>query len=191
MFRGVSRSDGDPAVQTSFDVAHSNGFYFGAFLSSIDDLQDHDFEVEGYVGYGISSGPWDYNLSLGVDSFHSGSDSDAFIEIRGTVSRDFGFAYLRSGVYYAPDDREIGLGRSIYVFGETDFYVPAPGLPPITLNMKLGYEDFEGGLNKWDWSVGLFVEVLDLEWGLLYVDTNKSLAQGSGSRVVFGIKKYF
>lgn len=191
MFRGVSRSDGDPAAQANIDLAHSSGFYLGTFLSSIDDPQNHHFETEAYLGYGLSSGSWDYNLSLGIDSFHGNNDSDAFLELRGTMSRDFGFAYVRSGLYFSPDNREIGLGRSIYAFGEGDFYVPAPGLPPITLNMKIGYEDFEGGLNKWDWSIGLFVEVADLEWGLRYVDTNKRLIQGSQSRVVFGIKKYF
>ena len=129
--------------------------------------------------------------SLGIDSFHGGSDSDAFFELRGTISRDFGFAFIRSGLYLSPDNREIGFGRSIYAFGDADFYVPAPGLPPITLNMKIGYEDFEGGLSKWDWSVGLFVEVVGLEWGVKYVDTNKNLIQGSRSRVAFGIKKYF
>ena len=191
LFRGVSRSDGDPAVQANIDLAHSNGFYLGAFLSSIDDLQNHHFEAEGYLGFGISDGSWEYNVSLGVDSFHGNNDSDAFLELRGTISRDFGFAYVRSGLYFSPDNREIGLGRSIYAFGEGDFYVPAPGLPPITLNMRIGYEDFDGGINKWDWGVGLFVEAGGVEWGLGYVDTNKRLAQGSRSRIVFGIKKYF
>lgn len=191
LFRGVSRSDGHPAVQANLDLAHSNGFYLGAFLSSIDDLQNHHFEAEGYLGFGFSGDSWEYNVSLSVDSFHSSNDSDAFFELRGTISRDFGFAYVRSGLYFSPDNREIGLGRSIYAFGEGDFYVPAPGLPPITLNMRIGYEDFEGGINKWDWSVGLFVEAGGVEWGLRYVDTNKRLAQGSRSRIVFGIKKYF
>jgi uncharacterized protein (TIGR02001 family) len=190
-FRGVSRSDGDPAVQAGIDLAHSSGFYLGAFLSSMDDLQDHHFEAEGYIGYGFSGGPWEYNLSLGIDSFHGNNDSDVFLELRGTISRDFGFAYVRSGLYFTPDNREIGLGRAVYAFGEGDFYIPAPGLPPITLNMKIGYEDFEGGLSKWDWSVGLFVEAGGLEWGLRYVDTNKRLVQGSRSRIVFGVKKYF
>ncbi len=191
LFRGVSRSDGDPAVQANIDLAHSNGFYLGAFLSSIDDLQNHHFEAEGSLGFGISGDSWEYNVSLGVDSFHGSNDSDAFLELRGTISRDFGFAYVRSGLYFSPDNREIGLGRSIYAFGEGDFYVPAPGLPPITLNMRIGYEDFKGGINKWDWSVGLFVEAGGVEWGLRYVDTNKRLAEGSRSRIVFGIKKYF
>ncbi len=69
LFRGVSRSDGHPAVQANIDLAHSNGFYLGAFLSSMDDLQDHHFEAEGYLGFGISGGSWDYNVSLSVDSW--------------------------------------------------------------------------------------------------------------------------
>lgn len=190
-FRGLSRSNREVAVQGSLDLSHDNGLFLGTFLSSLKDTRGHDFEVEGVAGYAAAAGPWDLSFSLGYDSFHKGNASDGYFELRSTVSRDFGFAYVRGGLYFAPDDREIGLGRSIYTFGEGDIYLPAAGLPPLTLHLKAGYEDFEGGISKWDWTVGLFIEVGGLEMGLSYVDTNKRLVQGSRSTVIFGIKKYF
>jgi len=53
--RGVTQSDGDPALQLGGDVSFTNGFYLGAWASTIDvnngPTRQRDREVNYYVGY--------------------------------------------------------------------------------------------------------------------------------------------
>lgn len=53
--RGVTQSDGDPAVQLGLDVGFSNGFYLGAWGSSVDIRNvvfgTRDIETNYYAGY--------------------------------------------------------------------------------------------------------------------------------------------
>ncbi len=56
VFRGVTYSDGNPAVQLGGDVAFDNGFYLGAWASTIDIVNGtvarRDLQVDYYLGYG-------------------------------------------------------------------------------------------------------------------------------------------
>lgn len=55
--RGVTQSEGDPALQLGGDVSFTNGFYFGAWASTIDisngPTRQRDREVSYYAGYVI------------------------------------------------------------------------------------------------------------------------------------------
>jgi len=191
MFRGISRSGGDPSATGILDLVHDNGFYAGVFVSNFDDPFGHKVESELYIGYTTSSGPYDFNFAVSYDSFHGGGDSTGYLELRGSVSRDFGLAYLTAGFAYTPDNREFGGGRSIYTYTGAEIPLPFPSLPPMSVDFGVGYEDFAGGFDKWDWSVGLFVDYKGLEWGIRYKDTNLSGVPGSGAKTIFTIRKYF
>ena len=58
--RGVTQSDGDPAVQLGGDVRFSNGFFAGAWASTIDisngAARQRDTEVDYYAGYSFDAG---------------------------------------------------------------------------------------------------------------------------------------
>ena len=53
--RGVSQSEGDPALQLGGDMSFTNGLYFGAWASTIDisngPTRQRDREVNYYAGY--------------------------------------------------------------------------------------------------------------------------------------------
>ncbi len=55
VFRGVSYSDENPAVQIGADVGFESGFYFGAWASTIDISngpgRQRDLELDYYLGY--------------------------------------------------------------------------------------------------------------------------------------------
>lgn len=190
-FRGISRSSGDPSIQGSLIATHDSGLYFGGFAAWIDDFSGHDAELEGFVGYGTAMGAYNLDFSASIDSFHGNNDSTGYVDLRANISRDFGLLFARAGLAFAPDNREIGGGRSIYGFGEVAVPLTFKKLPPLSLEMALGYEDFEGGFDKWDWSAGLFAEVVSFELGIKYTDTNRSNFPGAKARWVLSLRKYF
>lgn len=190
-FRGISRSDKDFALQGGVDLVHNSGLYLGVFASTIDDAVGHDVELETHVGYGMSSGAYDLDFRLNWDSFHGNGDSSAYLELQGSVSRDYGLVYLTGGLSFTPENREFGGGRSIYFFSEADMPLPLPKLPPTSLAVHMGYEDFENSFSKWDWSAAIFTEVADFEFGLGYYDTNLNNFRRADARVIFSIRKYF
>lgn len=46
VFRGLSQTDGKPAVQGGFDYAHASGFYLGTWLSNISWFTDQNAGVK-------------------------------------------------------------------------------------------------------------------------------------------------
>jgi len=191
IFRGISRSGGDVAGYGILDLVHDSGLYGGVFISNYNDPFGHDFETEFYLGYTATRGAYNFNLALSYDSFHGNGDSTGYFEVRGSISRDFGLAYLTGGFAVTPDNREFGGGRSIYTYTSAEFPLPFPSLPPMSFEVGVGYEDFQGGFNKWDWNAGFFVDYLGLEWGIQYIDTNLTGFQNAGSKAVFTLRKYF
>lgn len=190
IFRGISRTDGNPALQGTFDLVLDNGLYGGLFVSNFEDPAGHIVEGEFYLGYTTSAGAYDLNFAVSYDTFHGGGDSTGYFEFRSSISRDFGLAYLTAGFAFTPDNREIGGGRSVYGYTAAEFPIPIPSLPPTSIEFKIGHERFEGGFRKWDWSVGTFIDYKGLEWSVQYTDTNRDI-KGAGSRVTFGIRGYF
>lgn len=70
IFRGISQTGGDAAIQGGFDYAHSSGFYLGTWASNvgwIEDYQGYDsgnVEIDLYGGYGGSIGDISYDLGV-------------------------------------------------------------------------------------------------------------------------------
>lgn len=70
--RGVTQSDGDPAFQLGSEVSLDNGFYMGAWASTIDisngPSRQRDLEVNYYAGYSLdASDSW--RISAGLVSY--------------------------------------------------------------------------------------------------------------------------
>lgn len=54
IYRGLAKSDGDPAIQLGLDYAHDSGFFVGAWGSTIDlggPTNQRDYELNFYAGY--------------------------------------------------------------------------------------------------------------------------------------------
>jgi uncharacterized protein (TIGR02001 family) len=67
LFRGISQTHGDPALQGGIDYAHPSGFYIGAWGSNISWVKDFlgkgDVEIDVYGGYrGSFAGDWTYDV---------------------------------------------------------------------------------------------------------------------------------
>lgn len=65
-YRGLSQTNGDPALQGGVDYAHSSGFYIGAWGTNIswikDQGRDGTLELDIYGGYKGTIGPVGYDV---------------------------------------------------------------------------------------------------------------------------------
>lgn len=84
VFRGVSQTDEDPALQGGFEYAHDSGFYAGAWGSNISWLSDipgdisSSLELDGYLGYRGKAGDnlaWDVGV---LTYYYPGEFPDGF-----------------------------------------------------------------------------------------------------------------
>lgn len=191
VYRGLSRSDSGWALQGNFTAFHDDGAYMGVFMSSLNlEFNDHVLETEVFGGYTFSSGAYDYDLSLSYDALMGGVD-EGYFELRSSIARDYGLAYIKGGIAYTPWGREVGDGDSAYVYTDLDIPLPISNIPPMLLALHVGYENFEGTLDKLDWSVGMFMEVVGIEIGVKYTDVKDGNPLFSENRVTFNLKKYF
>ncbi len=84
IFRGISQTHGDPAIQGGIDYAHPSGFYLGAWASTITWVKDYtnkgDVEVDLYGGFRstFAGGDWNYDLGLITYNYPGHGDANAF-----------------------------------------------------------------------------------------------------------------
>src|SRR5512139_1331290 len=68
VFRGISQTGGEPAIQGGFDYSHSSGFYVGTWGSNVGwltDFQGYDhgnLELDLYGGFRNTAGPISYDV---------------------------------------------------------------------------------------------------------------------------------
>ncbi len=213
VFRGISYTDGDPAVQGSFDYAHPNGIYLGIWATNWKDWDPDgsDIEIDFYVGYSGNLDPLTYDFSAYYYHYPGANDDEAeydyyeFIvklkyQLAVALSPTIGIGYAYSPEYSGED------GASNYVNGTLDFTLPLN----LTLGLEIGYQDIEGdkstgngwGLNDGNgydythWRIGLSTELKGFGLDVSYHNTDERgwLSDNIGpadERVVFTISRSF
>ncbi len=177
-FRGVSLSNGDPAIQGGIDVGHESGFYVGTWASSIEGGDAYgELELDLYGG-------WSGDVADGVTvdvgllyylypSENIGAEVNYF-EPYASVGFTLGPAEATVGAAYAWDQDSLG-GDNFYLYSDLGFSLPET---PISLSAHLGYTDgvlapplLAGDLDAsgLDWSLGASVASGPLELGVAYV----------------------
>ncbi len=183
LYRGVSQSNEDPAIQGGFDYSHETlGFYIGFWASSIEfnagatntaSVETNFYGgLAGEFGNGVS---WDIG---GLYYYYPDNNEDLmdtvgdynFVEVYGNLGYtieaswdptvDIGFAY--SPDFYGEDD------DGIYVHGKISFTLPHD----FGVYSMIGYQDVSGdktsgpaGINYVHYAVGL-----TYEFGILTFD---------------------
>lgn len=177
-FRGVSFSDGDPALQGGIDLAHTSGFYIGTWGSTISGGTPYgELELDIYAGW---SGDVADGVTVDAGLLYyiyptenvAGFDTDYF-ESYASVGTTLGPVGATLGVAYSWDQSAIGDEDNFYVY--TDFEAGIPSTP-LTVKAHVGYTDgvFATDLsgNSFDWGLGASWAVTDsLTLGVDYVDT--------------------
>ena len=201
-FRGVSRSDEDPALQAQLTISHYSGLYAGArgtTLKGLDSfrLRDPAFqdlgevEVDLYAGYRADLGQgFDLDAGLLYYLFAGGDGATDYVETYASLSYLIGPVYATVGAKYAPDQRAIGDEDMLYLFGQVDFTVP---FRPWSFSAQLGHQDWGRYGSYWNWSLGvehqLQIEgVPDTYVGLRYVDTDLPSVSGQDGGLVASLR---
>lgn len=142
LFRGVSQTDGDAAVQGSFTISHDSGVYFTTWGSNVDFGDDTDWEVDFTLGYGGAiDEATTYDVSLTYFAYPnqpSGSNYDYF-EIAAGITHDLGNGLsFGAKVAYSPEN-----------FGETgdEFWLGLNGTYAVAewleLSANVGYQSYD------------------------------------------------
>jgi uncharacterized protein (TIGR02001 family) len=170
VFRGVSQSEGQLAVQGGFDVAHKSGLSAGVWASSVSSAKG-SLEVDLYANYGFKLGAVD--LSVGYINYMyntsvnggNGGEANVALSVAGvTLKASKGVSGSLSDYYY-----EANYSREI--------------AKSLTLGLHYGYDR----ANKdSDYSVGLTYPILGLDTTVAY-----SKLDSKGSITAFTVKKTF
>ena len=139
MWRGVTQTLDDPAVQGGLDYAHVSGFYLGTWASNIDwGGEDPNYELDFYGGYGGAvNEAFSYDLKLAYYAYPDGRDSDfAEVSASGTFyGFTLGLAYTLSG----ENDGGLFDDDDLYYYASFDYDALPYGL---AFNLRAGYYDF-------------------------------------------------
>ena len=191
-FRGISRSDEDPAIEAGLNVRHESGLYAGARGTSLRGndafrlrnpaFRDQgDVEMDLYAGYGRElGGGFDLDAGLIYYAFAGGRGATDYVEPYASLSYLIGPVQLTGGAKYAPSQAATGREDMLYLFGQVDVSVP---FRPWTISAAAGRQDWGAFGSYWNWSVGAryHLRVAGLpgaDIGLRYVDTDLPSVHG-------------
>lgn len=178
IFRGISQTQGDGAIQGGLDVAHESGLYVGTWASNVDfgDSVDGNVEFDYYLGFANDIGE---NLSydLGWIKYdYPGNSSLNFSEYYGSFTA-WG---VKVGAAYSDDFG--GDDSTLYSYVGYEYTLPYE----IGLALQYGNYDFKqatfaSGEDSYnDWSIGLTRTLAGLDFGLTYTDTDLSDSDCAG-----------
>jgi uncharacterized protein (TIGR02001 family) len=185
-FRGVSRSDGDPALQGQLTLTLPGGLYAGARGTTLKGQPSGaDAELDLYAGYGAELGlGTSFDAGVMYYAFPGGRGPTGYFEPYASLSHTLGPVEATVGAKYAPSQRAIGGQDSLYLFGEVEAGIPAT---PVTLTAQAGWQD-AGALGRyWNWSLGGRYAIGPVEAGLRYVDTDLAPLPGQRGGIVASI----
>ena len=191
VFRGISNTDGDPAIQGSFDYEHETGLYAGAWASNVkfrenagmdavDTVQEATIEIDYYAGF---AGEFGNGISWDIGALYysyPGAENDLdydYWEAMGALGHTFEALTLEpeigAEVYYSPEYFG-NSGDATYVSGMLGLSLPRE----FGLNFSIGRQWFhdDSSLNYTDWKVGITRTLRGFDLEVAYTDTDLSKA---------------
>ena len=177
-YRGLSLSEGEPALQATLDMDLGKGIFLEAFASTIRDGGKTTVELDGSLGEEIQLRR-DVSLDLSVTYYaYPSSPAENYVEANASLSATHGGLTGMLGESSTPAqpamrDSSGGLNGNAYLFGGAELAVPRSSLKLIG---SIGYErrafDEKPGSGKWDWKLGAEAKIKGLATSLTYVDSN-------------------
>jgi uncharacterized protein (TIGR02001 family) len=178
-FRGLQQTDGDPAFQGGFDLAHSSGLYVGTWGSNVSSWAagpgtSTKLEIDLYGGYktevagvGVDVGAIAYmypgsTSGDGSNGNYRANTQEAYIGLAYGIAT-FKTSYVLSKNYFAstcPTTASCGADASGTMY--YDLTLAKEIMPKLTASVHAGYTDYKqdaiysaGKLSFADYNVGL------------------------------------
>lgn len=189
VWRGVSQTQENPAVQAEFEVAHENGFYAGVWTTTVDFIPSGeeddgvDYELDGYIGWAADlTDTLSLDLSFTRVIYPGANDGYDYNYNEYTAALGFGGNYTAT-VSYSDDIANLG-GKGIYynLAGEWEL-----GDSGFALGAAVGHYDLEDVLDDSyeDYAISLARAFGPVNAALTYTDTSgysELIAEGMGDR---------
>ncbi len=160
IFRGLTQTNGDPALQGGFDYSHSSGFYLGTWMSNISWLTDSrastgytssSLEMDFYGGYkGTFGGDFGFDVGL-LQYYYPGTKNTSAVPFPAGIAKSdtlelygaLSWKWLSGKVSYSLNDETFGVKDS-----EGTYYVDLAANYPVTDKLTLiahyGIQKFTG-----------------------------------------------
>ena len=209
VFRGLTQTNRELAIQGGFDYAHSSGFYAGTWASNVSWLRDGGLyraggsgEFDFYGGFKGSIGSSDVSYDLGTLYYYY--PGDATLAAPGAVANpkadtwelygSLGYKWVTAKISYAIDNKVFTVldASGTYYF---DLSATYPVNKELNLIAHWGQQKYTGqdprmigiGNNNTlysysDWKIGLtYALPKDFTVGAFYTDTSSVDVRGYGS----------
>jgi uncharacterized protein (TIGR02001 family) len=193
VFRGISQTNEDPALQGGFDYSHASGFYVGTWASNISWLKDapagvdpayssSSMEIDVYGGYRGAFGETGIGYDVGLLQYIYPGDRNPGITKADTLEAyaAVSWSFLSAKYSYSLGDT-FGVNNSSGTW-YLDLAANYPITETLTLNLHYGIQDFSGSTNGVknddfasyeDWKIGLsYALPQGFTVGAFYTDTS-------------------
>jgi uncharacterized protein (TIGR02001 family) len=195
IFRGLTQTDKEPAIQGGFDYSHSSGIYLGTWGANVSVLRDTGLYSSGgsmewdiYGGYKGTIGKSDFGYDVGFLQYWypgtvaSGANTADTLEVYGALT----WKWLSGKLSYAISDKVFGVSDAQGTY-YLDLSANIPLGDKFALQVHYGDQKFTGstgGVNNdsfasySDWKLGVTYSLpKDFTIGAFYTDTNMSSDQ--------------
>ena len=203
IFRGLTQTNRDPALQGGFDYSHSSGLYAGTWASNISWLKDTippaysgggSLEWDFYGGFKNTIGKSDFTYDVGLlYYYYPGDVTPGFVkadtlEVYGAL----GWKWITAKYSYSLNNKTFGVTDSRGTW-YLDLSADVPlGETGLTLNLHYGKQKYDGngGLNNAlfsyeDWKIGVsYALPKDFTIGAFYTDTSSANVLAYGARPI-------
>jgi len=171
VFRGISQSDNEPAIQGSANIGYGI-FYAGIWMSSVDFKDDAQIEADYYAGIKPTWGPATFDFGVLYYDYPGYSDlvDNEYLELKASVSGEILKNLTATGtLYYHPDYN----GREYLVYeGGLAYALPKTWIFDPSLSGQVGHYDWDhGGTDYTYWNAGLSLAVDKLTFDFRYWDS--------------------
>lgn len=156
IFRGLTQTNGEPAIQGGFDYSHASGFYAGTWASNISWLRDNasysaggSGEFDFYGGYKGTIGKSDFGYDLGTLYYYYPGDVNVVanpLNVKGDTWEIYGalsYKWVSAKFSYAVSNKVFGVREAdgTYYFDLTATY---PVSKELSLIAHYGIQKFTG-----------------------------------------------
>ena len=198
IFRGLTQTNGDPAIQGGLDYSHSSGFYAGTWASNISWLSDgtaspytsSSMEWDFYGGFSNTFGKSDFGYDVGLLYYYypgtraPGAVTADTFEIYGALS----WKWLSAKLNYAVSNEVFGVtdaDGTYYLDFTANYPVPNTklnliahyGIQKFTGSAAPGFSNDDNASYE-DWKIGAnYALPQDFTIGAYYTDTSMDATQ--------------
>lgn len=188
IWRGISQTGNDPAIQGGFDYAHSSGLYAGTWASNVDFGAGDNSHIEVDIYGGFANEFNGIRYDVGIIHYDYPSESRNNFE---EIYFGMGYSIFSAKISHTSDNFAESDDATYYEAG-ADIALPKN----LNLSLHAAHYDLDAGSKDYnDWKVALSTELKGFGFELAYTDTDLSDNEcGSNicdSRGIFTVSKSF